>query len=261
MDLRMPGGDGRRVAPPGSRRPGCPSRVIVLTTYETDRDILRAVEAGAAGYLLKDAAPGRLADAVRAAARGETVLAPVGGGHAWSTSCAPAGRPPARRRARRQVLRLVARGLHERGDRPAAVHQRVDGEDPSAARLRQAGRRRPHRRRSPARMRLRAARPSVRRPARSRRRPEIQTDRRRPAVRLRSGDRRRPPGVDELGRLKPRPGQRPDSAGHDLVDARHRRLLAGLHVLELDDALGEVALAGDERVARAASGWRSSSRP
>ncbi|MYT69350.1 MULTISPECIES: response regulator transcription factor [unclassified Streptomyces] len=75
MDLRMPGGDGvesivRMTAA------GLPCRTIVLTTYETDRDILRAVEAGAAGYLLKDMARAELAGAVRAAARGETVLAP-----------------------------------------------------------------------------------------------------------------------------------------------------------------------------------------
>ena len=75
MDLRMPGGDGVAAtrdivaADPGAR-------VLVLTTYETDADILRAVEAGATGYLLKDAAPAELANAVRAAARGETVLAP-----------------------------------------------------------------------------------------------------------------------------------------------------------------------------------------
>ena len=47
------------------------------TTYDTDRDLLRAVEAGAAGYLLKDTPRAQLVDAVRAAARGETVLAPA----------------------------------------------------------------------------------------------------------------------------------------------------------------------------------------
>ncbi|WP_328497541.1 response regulator transcription factor [Streptomyces sp. NBC_00414] len=75
MDLRMPGGGGVdsivRMTAAGS---AC--RIVVLTTYETDRDILRAVEAGAAGYLLKDMPRGELANAVRAAARGETVLAP-----------------------------------------------------------------------------------------------------------------------------------------------------------------------------------------
>ena len=48
----------------------------MLTTYETDGDILRAVEAGATGYLLKDTPREDLVEAVRAAARGETVLAP-----------------------------------------------------------------------------------------------------------------------------------------------------------------------------------------
>lgn len=53
-----------------------PPVVLILTTYDTDADILRAVEAGAAGYLLKDARPETLVAAVEAAARGETVLAP-----------------------------------------------------------------------------------------------------------------------------------------------------------------------------------------
>ncbi|MEU9987993.1 response regulator transcription factor [Streptomyces sp. NPDC048045] len=75
MDLRMPGGGGVDSIQRMSAA-GLPCRVVVLTTYETDRDILRAVEAGAAGYLLKDMPRRELADAVRAAARGETVLAP-----------------------------------------------------------------------------------------------------------------------------------------------------------------------------------------
>jgi DNA-binding NarL/FixJ family response regulator len=75
MDLRMPLGDG--VAATEQIVAANPAaRVLVLTTYETDADILRAVEAGATGYLLKDASQAGLADAVRAAARGETVLAP-----------------------------------------------------------------------------------------------------------------------------------------------------------------------------------------
>lgn len=75
MDLRMPVLDGagatERIL---ARHPGV--RVVVLTTYETDADILRAVEAGATGYLLKDTPRDDLVAAVRAAARGETVLAP-----------------------------------------------------------------------------------------------------------------------------------------------------------------------------------------
>jgi DNA-binding NarL/FixJ family response regulator len=75
MDLRMPGGDGvSATAEILAATPG--ARVVVLTTYETDTDIVRAVEAGAVGYLLKDTPVAELGHAIRAAARGETVLAP-----------------------------------------------------------------------------------------------------------------------------------------------------------------------------------------
>jgi DNA-binding NarL/FixJ family response regulator len=75
MDLRMPDVDG--VTATERILAASPSiRIVVVTTYESDADILRAVEAGAAGYLLKDASRLELADAVRDAARGKTVLAP-----------------------------------------------------------------------------------------------------------------------------------------------------------------------------------------
>jgi DNA-binding NarL/FixJ family response regulator len=75
MDLRMPRMDGASATARITQEvPG--ARVLVLTTYDTDADIVRAVEAGATGYLLKDTPRSQLADAVRAAARGETVLAP-----------------------------------------------------------------------------------------------------------------------------------------------------------------------------------------
>ena len=76
MDLRMPDVDGvtatERILAALPR-----TRIVVVTTYESDTDILRAVEAGAAGYLRKDASRAELADAVRDAARGKTVLAPT----------------------------------------------------------------------------------------------------------------------------------------------------------------------------------------
>ena len=84
-------------------------RVMVLTTYESDRDILRAIEAGACGYLLKDASPTELADAVRAAARGETVLAPSVASTLVRQVRQPA--PPALSARESEVLRLVASGL------------------------------------------------------------------------------------------------------------------------------------------------------
>ncbi len=75
MDLRMPGVDGATAT--GLISVHHPAvRVLVLTTYESDTDILRAVEAGAAGYLLKDTPREDLIEAVRGVARGETVLAP-----------------------------------------------------------------------------------------------------------------------------------------------------------------------------------------
>ncbi len=74
MDLRMPVMDGATAT--AAITSAGTSRVLVLTTYDTDTDILRAVEAGATGYLLKDTPREQLVSAVRAAARGETVLAP-----------------------------------------------------------------------------------------------------------------------------------------------------------------------------------------
>jgi len=108
MDLRMPDGDGVSATEQIlARVPG--TRVVVLTTYESDRDILRAIEAGACGYLLKDATPTELAEAVRAAARGETVLAPS----VASTLVRQVRRPvpPALSAREAEVLGLVARGL------------------------------------------------------------------------------------------------------------------------------------------------------
>ncbi|WP_136519151.1 MULTISPECIES: response regulator [Cellulomonas] len=75
MDLRMPGTDGAdATARIVATLPGV--HVLVLTTYETDTDILRAVEAGATGYLLKDTPRDQLVAGVRAAARGESALSP-----------------------------------------------------------------------------------------------------------------------------------------------------------------------------------------
>ncbi len=75
MDLRMPVLDGAAAtARIVAELPGV--RVLVLTTYETDADILRAVEAGATGYLLKDTPRDQLVAGVRGAARGESALSP-----------------------------------------------------------------------------------------------------------------------------------------------------------------------------------------
>ncbi|MGW4704582.1 response regulator [Streptomyces sp. NPDC004285] len=75
VDLRMPVMDGVEATAAIAAGPA-PTRVLILTTYDTDVEIERAVEAGAVGYLLKDTTAEQLAEAVRSAARGQTVLAP-----------------------------------------------------------------------------------------------------------------------------------------------------------------------------------------
>jgi DNA-binding NarL/FixJ family response regulator len=109
MDLRMPGGDGV-VATAGVLSASPSTRVVVLTTYETDADILRAVEAGAAGYLLKAASRDELVTSIRAAARGETVLAPSVASRLMQRVRRP---QPADALSPREieVLQLVGRGL------------------------------------------------------------------------------------------------------------------------------------------------------
>jgi DNA-binding NarL/FixJ family response regulator len=108
MDLRMPRMDGVTATEKlAATHPGV--RVLVLTTYDTDADIVRAVAAGASGYLLKDAPLPQLADAVRAAARGETVLAPPVAARLVSRLRAPAVEAPTAREL--EVLAGVARGL------------------------------------------------------------------------------------------------------------------------------------------------------
>jgi DNA-binding NarL/FixJ family response regulator len=108
MDLRMPDGDGvTAITRIREDQPG--ARIIVLTTYDTDADILRAVEAGATGYLLKDTPRAALVNAIRAAARGETVLAPLVAGRLVSRMRMPAQEALSTREA--EVLAQVARGL------------------------------------------------------------------------------------------------------------------------------------------------------
>ncbi|MBB4682934.1 response regulator [Amycolatopsis jiangsuensis] len=107
MDLRMPGTDGVAAITELARL-GNPARVLVLTTYDTDSDVLPAIEAGATGYLLKDAPREELFRAVRAAARGESVLSPAVASRIMGRLRAPAQEPLSQREI--EVLTLVARG-------------------------------------------------------------------------------------------------------------------------------------------------------
>jgi DNA-binding NarL/FixJ family response regulator len=110
MDLRMPRMGGvEAIRLLRERAPQI--RVLVLTTYDSDADVLPSVEAGATGYLLKDAPRDELVRAVRAAHQGQAVLAPSVAqkllGHVRATAPDPAGTPTDREI---EVLRLVAAG-------------------------------------------------------------------------------------------------------------------------------------------------------
>ncbi|MDO8145794.1 response regulator transcription factor [Isoptericola sp. 178] len=122
MDIRMPRVDGIEATRQLAAADAMP-RVIVLTTFDTDDMVLRALRAGAAGFLLKDTPPDQLVAAVRAAAAGEPTLSPsvaaqlidqVSGGAAAESE---AGRRAARRRLEtltdreREVAAELARGL------------------------------------------------------------------------------------------------------------------------------------------------------
>ena len=124
MDLRMPGTDG--VAATRLILEALPeTRVLVVTTYDSDDAIIGAIEAGASGYLLKTASGAELVEAVRRVAAGELALAPsvtaklvaqtraaaAGGSGAAHPAARPAGSVPALSERELQVLQLVADGL------------------------------------------------------------------------------------------------------------------------------------------------------
>jgi DNA-binding NarL/FixJ family response regulator len=111
MDLRMPRMDG--VSAIKAIRESFPAvRVLVLTTFDSETDVLPAIEAGATGYLLKDAPTAELLRAVRAAAHGESVLSPSVAGKLIGQVRKP---PPSKLTKRElEVLTLVADGATNR---------------------------------------------------------------------------------------------------------------------------------------------------
>ncbi len=111
MDLRMPGTDGvSAIQAIRGKRPS--ANILVLTTYDSDADIVRAIEAGATGYLLKDTPREELFRAVRSAARGESVLAPAVAARLMTRMRAPAEENLSAREI--EVLQLVSKGNSNR---------------------------------------------------------------------------------------------------------------------------------------------------
>lgn len=111
MDLRMPEMGG--VEAIKQLRRWTPSvHVIVLTTYDTDNEVLSAIEAGATGYLLKDAPREELIRAVRAAHRGESVLSPSVAGRLMGRVRGPASETLSAREV--EVIKLIAGGANNR---------------------------------------------------------------------------------------------------------------------------------------------------
>jgi len=112
LDLVMPGGDGIEAA--RKIRDASPrSKVIVLTSYPDDATVLPALEAGAAGYLLKDVEPRELADGVRRVHRGESLLHPAVAPRVIREAVGPGTASAREALTPREldVLRLLARGL------------------------------------------------------------------------------------------------------------------------------------------------------
>ncbi len=113
MDLRMPGMDGVTAITELARR-GSTARVLVLTTYDTDSYVLPAIEAGATGYLLKDAPRAELLRAVQAAAAGQAVLSPSVAARLMNRVRAPEAEPEPLSQREFEVLQLVAAGATNR---------------------------------------------------------------------------------------------------------------------------------------------------
>ena len=111
MDLDLGDSPGGAAATARLRALPRPPQVLVLTTFDTEADILRALEAGAVGYLLKDAPPDRLFAGIRSAARGETVLAPSVAARLVRRTASPG---PVVTEREVEVLELLSRGLGNR---------------------------------------------------------------------------------------------------------------------------------------------------
>lgn len=112
MDIRMPRLDGLS-ATEELVRTGSPSKVIVLTTFDADDDVLQALRHGADGFLLKDTPPDRLIEAVRLVAAGQSILSPSVTAQVLQTvrGAARRGATDSRTAARERLTALTEREL------------------------------------------------------------------------------------------------------------------------------------------------------
>ena len=144
MDIRMPVLDGieatRRIVRDGA---GADARVLILTTFDADENVVEALRAGASGFLLKDVTPADLVVGDPDVAAGDALLAPAVTRRLLDRYRGPpaAGQRRAQRRRLRdltereiEVLKLVGRGPLEPRDRRAAGPCRTDRQDPRLAR-------------------------------------------------------------------------------------------------------------------------------
>ncbi|TRV79822.1 response regulator transcription factor [Streptomyces sp. 130] len=104
MDIRMPVVDGLTATEALRARPDAPE-VVVLTTFHADEQVLRAIRAGAAGFVLKDTPPARIVESVRRVAAGDPVLSPAV--------------------TRQLMARAAGAGQEERVDRAARARERI----------------------------------------------------------------------------------------------------------------------------------------
>ena len=112
MDIRMPRLDGL-AATEALVRSGSPSKVVVLTTFDADDDVMRALQHGADGFLLKDTPPDRIVEAVRLVAAGQSILSPsvTAGVLASVRDARRAGEDSSRQAARDRLAALTDREL------------------------------------------------------------------------------------------------------------------------------------------------------
>src|SRR5437016_3202834 len=138
LDLRMPMLDGVGVIDE-IRKEDTSARIIMLTTYDTDNEIYRAIKAGAKGYLLKDARREELLDCIRKLNRGETCIPAGPGGKAG-------GRHEQRNPDRPGTWRVDLAGARQKqqGNRRESLHQRDHGERAFAQYLHEAECSQPH---------------------------------------------------------------------------------------------------------------------